>query len=212
MSLAIARAYSVAIRPGEIGAEFATRDVRDYVSKTAGRPHPDLSVAKVAALTLSRAARVTGDEALASVVADLIDGGISLDRQAAAPRGLADPMARHRATRARDNPLDSDLKARARRDAPSVIRRSGEDAARKTAAPPPSAARAAAGSRVRYRHIDDGTEHEVFVGAPAGPAGEIRIVPMGSPVAKALLGTTRGTILSLSVGGRAIEIEVVAVD
>src|SRR5260221_10366065 len=114
VSQAISRAYGISIWPVEISTDLAETDAREYVRKTAGRPHPDLTVAAVAALTLSRAAKMSGDEALASVLCDLIDGGVSVDRQAAAPRGLAELMARHRRTRKRTNPLPADLRAQAR--------------------------------------------------------------------------------------------------
>lgn len=212
MSQAISRAYGVSIWPVEISTEFGDHDVREFVTKNAGHPHPDVTVARLAALALPRAARMTGDEALASSVADLIDGGISLDRQAAAPRGLAELMARHRRARARANPLPSDLRAQARQSAPSVVRRSGAPAVRRVA-PAPQADRVAAGSRVKYRRLDDDTDHDVLLGeaSTAPPGSAPRPVPIGSPLARALLGATKGTVVSVQLAGKAVELEVVDV-
>ncbi|HVW28369.1 MAG TPA: hypothetical protein VHC69_23560 [Polyangiaceae bacterium] len=216
VSQAISRAYGVSIWPVEISTEFADRDARDFVKKTAGHPHADLSVAMVAALTLSRAAKMPADEALASVLSDLIDGGVSLDRQAAAPRGLGDLMALHRKKRARTNPLPSDLRAKARETAPTVRRRSGESAIKRVPAPAPAPAAAparliASGHRVRYR-LDDGSVHDVWLGAapPSGDEG-LHVVPLGSPVGRALLGATKGTVVPLTLGGRGVELEVLDV-
>lgn len=213
VSQAISRAYGVSVWPVEISLEYADRDARDFIRKTAGHPHADLTVATVAALTLSRAAKMPADEALASVLCDLIDGGVSLDRQAAAPRGLADLMALHRKKRARTNPLPSDLKAKARDAAPTVRRRSGESAIKRVqpAVPVVPAGRIAAGDRVRYR-LDDGSEHDVWVGtAPSSGGQGLHVVPLGSPVGRALVGATRGTVVPLMLGGRSVELEVLEV-
>jgi hypothetical protein len=207
VSQAVARAYGVTLWPVEISVEHAERDARDFVRKTAGQPHADLTVAAVAALTLFRAAKMPSDEALASVLCDLIDGGVSLDRQAAAPRGLNELMALHRKKRARTNPMPADLRAKARESAPTVVRRGGQSAVKRVEAPVP-AGRIASGSRVRYR-LDDGTEHEVWVGsAPASGAKGVQVVPIGSPVGRALVGATKGTVVPLTLGGRAVELEV----
>ena len=153
ISQAISRAYGVSIYPIELSTEYGDHDVREFVKKNAGHPHPDVTVARLGALALSRAARMTGDEALGTSVADLIDGGVSLDRQAAAPRGLDEIIARHRRTRARSNPLPSDLRAQARQSAPTVVRRSGAPAVRRdapkvaSATTTPQAGRIALGSR-----------------------------------------------------------------
>ena len=210
VSQAISRAYGVSIWPVEISTEHADRDARDFVRKTAGHPHADLTVAAVAALTLSRAAKMPADEALASVLCDLIDGGVSLDRQAAAPRGLNDLMALHRKKRARTNPLPADLRAKARESAPTVVRRSGAPAVKRVEAPAP-AGRIASGCRVRYR-LDDDTVHEVWVGAaPSSGDKGIQVVPLGSPVGRALIGATKGTIVPLILAGRSVELEVLDV-
>jgi hypothetical protein len=207
VSQAISRAYGVSLWPVEISVEHAERDARDFVRKTAGNPHADLTVAAVAALTLFRAGKVPADEALASVLADLIDGGVSLDRQAAAPRGLGDLMTLHRKKRARTNPLPSDLRAKARETAPTVVRRSGESAIKRVAAPVP-AGRIAAGHRVRYR-LDDDSVHDVWVGnaPPSGDKG-LHVVPLGSPLGRALLGATKGTVVPFMLAGRSVELEV----
>lgn len=215
VSQAISRAYGVSIWPVEISTEFAERDARDFVKKTAGNPHADLTVAMVAALTLFRAAKMPADEALASVLCDLIDGGVSLDRQAAAPRGLNDLMALHRKKRARTNPLPADLRAKARESAPTVRRRSGESAIKRVPAPAPAAAepanRIVSGYRVRYR-LDDGSVHDVWLGAaPASGAEGLHIVPLGSPVGRALLGATKGTVVPFTLAGRGVELEVLDV-
>ncbi|HEX4334832.1 MAG TPA: GreA/GreB family elongation factor [Polyangiaceae bacterium] len=210
VSQAISRAYGVSVWPVEISIEHAERDARDYIKKTAGTPHADLTVAAVAALTLFRAAKVPSDEALASVLADLIDGGVSLDRQAAAPRGLGELMALHRKKRARANPLPSDLRAKARETAPTVVRRSGESAIKRVA-PPVPAGRIVAGTRVRYR-LDDDTEHDVWVGnAPASGAQGFHVVPLGSPVGRALIGATKGTVVPFMLAGKSVELEVLEV-
>jgi transcription elongation GreA/GreB family factor len=216
VSQAISRAYGVSIWPVEISTEFAERDARDFVKKTAGSPHADLTVAMVAALTLSRAAKMPADEALASVLSDLIDGGVSLDRQAAAPRGLGELMNLHRKKRARANPLPADLRAKARETAPTVRRRSGESAVKRVPAPAtaPAAAPAgliASGHRVRYR-LDDGSVHDVWLGAaPSSGDQGLHVVPLGSPVGRALLGATKGTVVPLTLGGRGVELEVLDV-
>jgi len=216
VSQAVSRAYGVSLWPVEISTEYADRDARDFVKKTAGHPHADLTVAMVAALTLSRAAKMPADEALASVLCDLIDGGVSLDRQAAAPRGLADMMALHRKKRARTNPLPADLRAKARDASPTVRRRSGESAIKRVPAvtapaTAESSGRIASGYRVRYR-LDDGTIHDVWVGtAPATGARDLHVVPLGSPVGRALLGATKGTVVPLMLGGRNVELEVLDV-
>lgn len=214
VSQAISRAYGVSIWPVEISTEFAERDARDFVKKTAGTPHADLTVAMVAALTLSRAAKMPADEALASVLCDLIDGGVSLDRQAAAPRGLVDLMALHRKKRARTNPLPADLRAKARDSAPTVRRRSGESAIKRVpppAPPPAQAERIVSGNRVRYR-LDDGSLHDVWLGAaPANGDEGLHVVPLGSPVGRALLGATKGTVVPLMLAGRNVELEVLEV-
>ena len=210
VSQALSRAYGVSVWPVEISTEHAERDVRDFVKKTAGTPHADLTVAGVAALTLSRAAKMSADEALASVLCDLIDGGVSLDRQAAAPRGLDNLMAVHRKKRARANPLPSDLRAKAREAAPTVRRRSGESAIKRVA-PVVPAGRIASGHRVRYR-LDDDSVHEVWVGvAPAGGDKGLHVVPLGSPLGRALLGATRGTMVPFMLAGRPVELEVLEV-
>ena len=212
VSQAISRAYGVSVWPVEISTEFWGRDARDFVKKTAGNPHADLTVAAVAALTLSRAVKVSADEALASVISDLVDGGVSLDRQAAAPRGLAEQMARHRRTRAHSNPLPYDLRAQARQSAPTVVRRSsGEPVVRRAAPAPVQEARIAAGARVRYRRLDDETEHDAFLGAAPPGKAEIRALPLGSPVARALLGATKGTVVSVMLGNNSVELEVLEV-
>jgi transcription elongation GreA/GreB family factor len=214
VSQAISRAYGVSIWPVEISTEFAERDARDFVKKTAGTPHADLTVAMVAALTLSRAAKMPADEALASVLCDLIDGGVSLDRQAAAPRGLGDLMTLHRKKRARANPLPADLRAKARETAPTVRRRSGESAHKRApppAPPPVPAERIVSGNRVRYR-LDDGSLHDVWLGAaPANGDQGLHVVPLGSPVGRALLGATKGTVVPLMLAGRSVELEVLEV-
>jgi len=210
ISQAISRAYDVSLWPQDIGTEHAARDPREFVKANAGRPHADITVAKLAALALSRARLASGDDALASTIADLMDGGISLDRQAAAPRDLDERMSRHRRTRAQKNPLPSDLRAKARRDAPAVIRRGGGSAV-KVAAPVATAARIGQGSRVRYRRLDNDTEHEVVLsGAAFAPGGE-RVIPIGSPLARALLGATKGTIVAARLGAENVEIEVLSV-
>jgi transcription elongation GreA/GreB family factor len=207
---ATAKAYDTPLSADDVSEEHALRDVRSFILKTAGRPHRDLAIRDVAALALSRADRMNAEEALASTVADLIDGGVSLDRLARAPRNLDAQMARHRATRARKNPLPADLRAKARAEAPRVIRRSGESVVRR---PKPVAreATASVGSRVKYRRLDDGTEHEVSIGGPPESAGSLRVIPASSPLALALRGATKGTVLSATLGGRAVELEVVDV-
>jgi transcription elongation GreA/GreB family factor len=212
VSQAISRAYGVSVWPVEISAEFWGRDARDFVKKTAGNPHADLTVAAVGALTLSRAAKVSADEALASVIADLVDGGVSLDRQAAAPRGLADQMARHRRVRARSNPLPYDLRAQARESAPTVVRRSsGAPVVRRAAPVPTPEARVAAGARVRYKNLADDTEHDAFLGAAPPDKADVRALPLGSPVARALLGATKGTVVPVMLGNKSVELEVLEV-
>jgi hypothetical protein len=211
ISQAISRAYGVSLWPVDIRTEHAGRDPREYVNANAGRPHPDVTVDKLAALALSRARLASGDEALASTIADLIDGGISLDRQAASPRELDTQMARHRRLRAQKNPLPSDLRAKARRDAPAVVRRGGGSAI-KVANPVATTTRIGPGSRVVYRRLDDETEHEVVLSqsnAPSTPTD--RSVPLGSPLGKALLGATKGTIVAARLGSETVEIEVVSV-
>jgi transcription elongation GreA/GreB family factor len=65
---------------------------------------------------------------------------------------------------------------------------------------------------VKYRNLDDESEHEVLIGAAeAGSDPKVRALPLGSPVARALLGATKGTVVSATVAGAAIEIEVVDV-
>jgi hypothetical protein len=210
MAKAASKAYDTPIGEDEVSAEHATRDVRSYVTKTAGRPHKDLTVREVAALALSRVERTNAEDALASTVADLIDGGVSLDRQARVPRYLEAAMARHRSNRAKKNPLPADLRAKARAGAPRVIRRSGESVVRKPKVEP-RAAVASVGSRVTYRRLDDQTLHEVSIGeARSGPSAA-KVIPVSSPLALALRGATRGTVLSVMLGGRAVELEVVEV-
>jgi len=212
ISQAISRAYGVAVWPVEISTEHAGRDVREYVRDNAGRPHPDVTVQKLAALALSRTRTRSGDEALASTIADLIDGGISLDRQAASPRDLDSAMLLHRKKRARENPLPSDLKAKARKDAPTVVRRGGGSAI-KVVEPPKPAAKIAAGSRVRYKRLDDDTLHDVVLGketraaTPTSP----RVIALSSPLGRALFGATTGTIVSAQLGAENVEIEVLGV-
>jgi hypothetical protein len=208
VSQAISRAYGVSVWPVEISLEHANTDAREYVRKTAGKPHPDLTVQAVAALTLSRAAKMPADQALASVIADLMDGGVSLDRQAAAPRGLGDLMQLHRKKRARANPLPADQKAKAREAAPTVVRRTGGGVTRRAEPAEVPAERIVAGYRVTYR-LDDGTVHDVFVGvAPPGADASVHVAPLGGPLGRALLGATRGTVVPLMVGGRSAELEV----
>jgi hypothetical protein len=212
ISQAISRAYGIAVWPVEIGTEHAGRDVREFVRTNAGKPHPDVTVSKLAALALSRTRTHSGDEALASTIADLMDGGISLDRQAAAPRDLDVSMTLHRKKRARENPLPSDLKAKARRDAPTVVRRGGGSAI-KVVEPPKPATKIAAGSRVRYKRLDDDSEHDIVLGKEsraAGP-GSPRVVALSSPLGHALFGATTGTIVSPQLGAETVEIEVLAV-
>jgi hypothetical protein len=210
VSQAISRAYGISIWPVEISVEHAERDARDFVKKTAGNPHADLTVAAVAALTLFRAGKMSSDEALASVLADLIDGGVSLDRQAAAPRGLGELMTVHRKKRARTNPLPSDLRARARESAPTVVRRSGESAVKRVA-PPVPLGRIAAGHWIRYR-LDDDSIHDVWLGnAPTAGEKGVHVVPLGSPLGRALLGATKGTVVPFMLAGRAVELEVLEV-
>jgi hypothetical protein len=211
VSQAISRAYGVSIWPVEISLEHASVDAREFVRKTAGKPHADLTVQNVAALTLSRAAKMPADQALASVLADLIDGGVSLDRQAAAPRGLQDLMQLHRKKRARTNPLPADQKAKARDAAPTVVRRSGGAVTRRAEPAEVPVERIVPGCRVTYR-LDDGTTHDVFVGnAPEGSDPSVHVAPLGSPVGRALLGGTKGTVVPVMVGGRSAELEVLKV-
>ncbi len=211
VSQAISRAYGVSLWPVDIATEHAGKDPREYVKANAGRPHADVTVAKLAALALSRSRLASGDEALASTIADLMDGGISLDRQAAAPRDLDAAMAKHRRQRAQKNPLPSDLKAQARKEAPAVIRRGGSSAM-KAATPVVAATRIAAGSRVRYKRLDDDTEHEVVLAKTSAPgAPGDRALPLGSPLARALLGATKGTIVATRLGAENVELEVVEV-
>jgi hypothetical protein len=217
ISQAVSRAYGASVYPVEISTEHADRDVRSFILKTAGKPHKDLTVAEVAALSLSRVAKMSGDDALASTIADLIDGGVSLDRQAAAPRNLDDAMARHRKARARSNPLPSDRRIAARADAPRVVKRGGGSALAEKKAPPappapPQHTRVAAGATVKYRRLDDGAVHEVVLGAPSRPDQRaLRVVPMSSPLAQALVGATRGTIASARLGSGTVELEVLEV-
>jgi hypothetical protein len=212
ISQAISRAYGTAVWPVEISAEYANRDPREYVRDNAGKPHADVTVQKLAALALSRTRLHPGDVALASTIADLVDGGISLDRQAAAPRDLDSAMALHRKKRARENPLPSDLKAKARKDAPTVVRRGGGSAI-KVVAPPKAAQAIASGTRVRYKRLDDDSIHDVVLGkeSRAASPGSPRIVATSSPLGRALLGATTGTIVSAQLGADAVEIEVLAV-
>jgi transcription elongation GreA/GreB family factor len=143
-------------------------------------------------------------------VADLIDGGVSLDRQARAPRNLEAAMARHRSSRAKKNPLPADLRAKARTGAPRVIRRSGEKVDRKPKAES-SPAVASVGSRVTYRRLDDQSLNEVSIGDPRSGSSGARVIPTSSPLALALRGATRGTLLSVMLGGRTVELEVIEV-
>lgn len=207
---AISRAYNVRLYPDEISRDHVGRDPRSFILKHAGMPHADLSVQDVAALALSRAEKMTGDEALASTVADLYDGGISLDRQAAAPRDLDALMSKHRALRALKNPLPVDKKAQVRAKAPGVIRRSGASARRP---PPPPPLRISVGHHVRYRRLDDDSEHVVSIGATQEKHGteSVRVLPPGSPLAVALRGGTVGTIVTATLGGTPVELEVVEV-
>lgn len=253
---ALSRAYGVSVWPVEIDTTRTGEDARRFIAKTAGRPHKDLSVFEVGGLAIARADRMSADEALASTLADLMDGGVSLDRQAAAFRGLGELVERHRRTRARANPLPTDLMAKARAQAPSVIRRGGGSAVRaepKPPAPPPSpatppvvarapsparapvksvsrsastttrtpvvvrrdagpkVARVESGSRVTYRRLDDDSEHDVLIGAASAPPG-VRAIPVGSPLASALLGATTGTVVSATIGGEAVELEVLTLE
>ena len=211
VSQAISRAYTVSVYPAEIDTERANLDVRKYVEKIAGHPHKDHTVAEVASLALFRAATMPGDDALASTLADLIDGGVSLDRQAAAHRGLDALMARHRATRAKENPLPSDLLAKARAKAPTVIRRGGASAV-KPPPPPPTFVRVQSGCRVQYRRLDDDTAHDVVIGANnSGHPKESRVVPTASPLARALIGATKGTMVQVTLGGEPVDLEVLEV-
>lgn len=209
---AVTRAYDVRLLPSEISADHFARDPRSFILKTAGRPHVDLGVAQVAALAISRASKFNADEALASTIADLMDGGVSLDRQAAAPRNLDALMARHRADRAKKNPLPSDLTEKKRAAAPRVIKRSGGSAVR-TGAHPNSTPRVAVGARVRYRRLDDNTEHHIAIGNPSGGVVDTsaRSIPSGSPLALALIGATTGTIVPVQLGTRSVELEILEV-
>jgi hypothetical protein len=253
MAQALSRAYGVSVWPVEIDTTRTGEDARRFIAKTAGRPHKDLSVFEVGGLAIARADRMSADEALASTLADLMDGGVSLDRQAAAFRGLGELVERHRRTRARANPLPSDLMAKARAQAPSVIRRGGGSAVRVEAKPPPppltppvvaraplparapvksvsrsasstartavvvrrdvgpKVARVESGSRVTYRRLDDDSEHRVQIGAASAPPG-VRAIPVGSPLASALLGATTGTVVSATIGGEAVELEVLTLE
>jgi hypothetical protein len=213
ISQAVSRAYDVRLDPEEIPTTHIARDVRAFVAKTAGKPHPDLKIVDVAALALSRAEKSRGDEALAATIADLIDGGIGLERRALAPRNLDELMTRHRAERARTNPLPGDLKLKAREGAPRVIRRSGQSAFR-APEPPKKEVRISVGSRVCYRRLDDGTEHVVVVGTPKpGDSDDsVRKVPPGSPLGLAMRGATTGTIISVILAGNPVELEIIAVD
>jgi transcription elongation GreA/GreB family factor len=211
VSQAISRAYTVSVYPAEIGTDHANQDVRKYVEKLAGHPHKDHTVAEVGALALFRAATLPGDDALGTTLADLIDGGISLDRQAAAHRGLDAIMTRHRAKRAKENPLPSDLRAKARAEAPTVIRRGGASAV-KPPSPPPRVVTVQSGCRVQYRRLDDETDHDVVIGVNAsGHPKEARVVPAGSPLARALIGATKGTVVQVTLGGEPVDLEVVEV-
>jgi hypothetical protein len=211
VSQAVSRAYTVSVYAGEIATDHANADVRKYVDKTAGSPHKDHSIADVAALALARAAVSNGDEALGSTLADLIDGGVSLDRQAAAHRGLDAIMARHREKRAKERPLPSDLRARARASAPTVIRRGGASAV-KPPAPPARVTRVAAGCRVQYRRLDDESAHDVVIGANAGNhPTTARVVPTASPLARALVGATKGTVVQVMLAGEPVDLEVLEV-
>lgn len=211
VSQAISRAYTVAVYPAEIGTDHANLDVRKYIEKVAGHPHKDHTVADVGALALFRAATLPGDDALGTTLADLIDGGVSLDRQAAAHRGLDAIMARHRAKRAKENPLPSDLRAKARAAAPMVIRRGGGSAV-KPPPPPPTFVRVQSGCRVQYRRLDDDSAHDVVIGANnSGHPKEARVVPSASPLARALIGATKGTVVQVTLGGEPVDLEVVEV-
>jgi hypothetical protein len=208
ISQAVSRAYTVSLWPAEIGTDHAGHDVRPYIDKIAGHPHKDHTVADVAGLALFRAGSQTGDEALGTTLADLIDGGVSLDRQAAAHRGLDAIMARHRAKRAKESPLPSDLRAKARATAPTVIRRGGASAV-KPPPPPVKVVRVQSGCRVQYRRLDDETNHDVVIGHNPGkhPASS-RVVPAASPLARALIGATKGTLVQVVLGGEPVDIEV----
>ncbi|HVU04617.1 MAG TPA: GreA/GreB family elongation factor [Polyangiaceae bacterium] len=216
ISGAISRAYGVNVYPVEIGTEFSGKDPREFVKEYSGKPHADVTVQKLGAIALSRTRLHNGDDALASTIADLVDGGISLDRQAAAPRNLEQSMAKHRAKRARENPLPSDLLAKARRDAPTVVRRGGGSAFKKPAPPPPpppNAARITLGTRVKYRRLDDESEHDVVLGreSKAASPGSPRMIAQSSPLGRALVGATHGTIVSAQLGADTVEIEVLSV-
>jgi hypothetical protein len=213
-SQAISRAFDVRIPPDDIDTRHAGRDVRPYIAERAGKPHADLRIADIAALTLSRAATQSGDEALASTLADLIDGGIGIERRALAPRGLDERMNQHRKVRAQKAPLPADLKVKARGDAPRVIRRSGASAVR-APVKVPEAPRVSVGSLVHYRRFDDDSEHRVLIGGP--PAGQTlpvttRSIPSGSPLALALRGGTQGTIVSVILAGVPVELEILSVE
>jgi transcription elongation GreA/GreB family factor len=39
----------------------------------------------------------------------------------------------------------------------------------------------------------------------------LHVVPLGSPVGRALLGATKGTVVPLTLGGRGVELEVLEV-
>jgi hypothetical protein len=199
----------------EIGTEHANLDVRSFVLKTSGKPHADLTVARVAALALTRVAKMSGDDALASTLADLMDGGISLDRQAAAPRNLDEAMARHRKSRAKSNPLPSDKRVAAREGAPRVVKRGGASAVaapKPPPPPPPEPPRVAEGKTVKYRRLDDGAVHEIVLGSPSrADQRALRSVPMSSPLAQALVGATRGTLAAARLGGGIVELEVLDV-
>jgi hypothetical protein len=210
---AVARAYDVRMSPVEISKEHAGRDPRSFIKETAGRPHRDLGVAQVAALAVSRAEKMNGDAALASTIADLMDGGVILDRQAASPRDLEALMAQHRAQRAKKNPLPSDLRAKAREKAPLVIRRSSGTEIKKRSAES-LIVRVAIGCRVLYRRLDDGSEHDVVIGTPlrgVDTDATTRVLPAGSPLAQALFGATKGTIVPVTLGTRSVELEVLEV-
>jgi transcription elongation GreA/GreB family factor len=213
ISHAVSRAYDVSLPPYDISREHITRDVRSFISKHAGRPHTDLKIADVAALALSRAERRSGDEALASTIADLIDGGISLERTALSPRNLEDHMSRHRAERARTNPLPADEKVKARAGAPRVIRRGGGSAIA-VKKPPPRAVTVSVGSRVRYLRLDDETEHDVTLATPkpGEPRGPSRKIPPGSPLGLALRGATQGSVVSFNLAGTPVEIEILSIE
>jgi hypothetical protein len=124
VSQAISRAYGVSIWPVEISTEHAERDARDFVRKTAGHPHADLTVAAVAALTPRARRRCPPTKRCVRPVRS--------DRRRREPRSpgrgsprLNDPMALHRKKRAHESSRRISAKARIGPHRRTALRRAG---------------------------------------------------------------------------------------